>query len=220
MLIFFTTHLWLQTLVRVKQAWLNGLIRQKILIVGQRNNIVIQGAIENETTFKKYFKKSSFADHNAEDYFIVTKDSFEWLLYPEVLVGRRAYDNMIVDFSVHNELVMIDATSTIRAIHQSERITEHSSSVMRNARENSWNFKMAYSQLNHWSITCARYVTEFDGITNRVELFDKKTGSLLDPSESDSFAKEHRHGIEFSKHGGHIHSDLTPSLVVVVPCLQ
>ena len=208
----------LQSLVQVKEAWKAGLIRQKLLIVGQRYNIVIQGAVESETAFQYYFENSKQFFSHAQEYFIVTKDSFEWLLYPEVLVGRSAYDNMLIDMGVRNELVTIDATSTIRAIHQSEKGTEYSSANVKNKIENDWNQKLAKFNTNHWSTNCARYKTEYNKMTNEVNIYDKKINSILDLSGriSGSFVKEHRYWIEFIQSGVPSFSALTPSLVVAV----
>jgi hypothetical protein len=54
----------------------------------------------------------------ALDYFLVTRHSFQWSTHvPPFVIGRVLYDNWLVDYAVHH-MDTIDATRTIRALHQ------------------------------------------------------------------------------------------------------
>lgn len=56
---------------------------------------------------------------NAQDYFIVTKYTFNWHTMPAYVIGRPAYDNCLVHMVVSRpDLYGVDATSTIDAVHQ------------------------------------------------------------------------------------------------------
>ena len=41
----------------------------------------------------------------------------DWSTLPPYVIGRRAYDNALVDWAFHNA-VLVDATETIKAVHQ------------------------------------------------------------------------------------------------------
>ena len=91
-----------------------------ILIVGQRTNVenvtLDEGSDwENITRISK--SRGKLFTGWAEDYFI-TPPSFLWTEVPEVVIGRRAYDNWLVYNSRKVKHNVIDATNTILAVHQ------------------------------------------------------------------------------------------------------
>jgi hypothetical protein len=54
----------------------------------------------------------------AQDYFIVTRDAYQWSTHvPPFVVGRVAYDNWLLDYAIHH-FDSIDVTATVTAIHQ------------------------------------------------------------------------------------------------------
>lgn len=63
-------------------------------------------------------KKGKFFRNDAEDYFIYSRGSRDWNMMPNFVVGRRAYDNWLVDNSYHDsQMDLIDASNTITALH-------------------------------------------------------------------------------------------------------
>ena len=208
----------LDTLLAVRRAWAAGLIRQKLIVFGQRNNIVVNEAISNENIFLEYFKRSVPFKDIAQDYFIVTRDSIEWDLYPEVLIGRRAYDNMLVDISVRNEFDTIDATSSTRLLHQSERNTNHSAFDGRNDFENVWNSRLTAFQGEHQSTTCARYRTELLEFGD-VIIYDKKYNSILESNSTplSFFNTEHNYWLSYGDiESEQIDTETTAVLIIIV----
>ena len=200
----------LNTLSAVRRAWAVGLMRQKLIMFGQRNNVIVNEAVLNEDIFLDYFKLSVQFNDIAQDYFIVTRDSIEWDLYPEVLVGRRAYDNMLVDVSVRNELEAIDATGSIRLLHQSEGNTNHSAFDERNYFENNWNSRLAFFENEHQSTTCARYRTELLEFGDII-IYDKKYKKELETNRRprDYFYKEHSRLLQQISLGDTTTADIT-----------
>lgn len=61
---------------------------------------------------------------NAEDYFIVSRDMFDWDKIPDFVVGGVAFDNWItgrgVQAALKGEAIMVDAVKTITALHQND----------------------------------------------------------------------------------------------------
>ncbi|KAK3599737.1 hypothetical protein CHS0354_037210, partial [Potamilus streckersoni] len=53
----------------------------------------------------------------AEDYFI-TSTSYPWKDIPDIVIGRRAYDNWLVLNARTMMHRVLDATETILAVHQ------------------------------------------------------------------------------------------------------
>ena len=50
--------------------------------------------------------------NDAEDYFIYSRGGEDWSHIPDFVVGRRAYDNWLVDHAYHDPLVdLVDGTS-------------------------------------------------------------------------------------------------------------
>ena len=209
----------LNSLLAIRRAWTAGLVRQKLIVFGQRNNIVVNEAVYNEDIFLEYFKRSVPFKDIAQDYFIVTRDSIEWDQYPEVLVGRRAYDNMLIDISVRNELETIDGTYSIRLLHQSERNTNHSAFDGRNYFENNWNSRLTAFLGEHQSTTCARYRTESLEFGADVVIYDKKYNTVLETNSMplDYFYREHSYWLYYGDiESEHSNAHRPTALIVII----
>lgn len=95
-------------------------IKSRFLVVGQRTNVnwKDRGDFKPEL-FDEYFRAGALFETNAEDYFMVSETSFDWDKIPPFVIGRPGYDNWLVDQAFHApDMVLIDATRTIRAVHQ------------------------------------------------------------------------------------------------------
>lgn len=68
--------------------------------------------------------KGKLFQGNAEDYFIVSRDLFDWDKVPAFIVGGVAFDNWItsrgVRMALSGEAIMVDAVKTITALHQND----------------------------------------------------------------------------------------------------
>ena len=103
-----------------------GLANRRVLIVGRRMNYPLQMSDKiNTTTSDEYEKfadrlqqKSELFSRVAQDYFVVTKETFDWSDMPQYVIGRLAFDNCLLSQAVlDKDIDTIDATQTIRAIH-------------------------------------------------------------------------------------------------------
>ena len=102
------------------------LANRRVLIVGRRMNYPLQMSDKiNTTTSDEYEKfadrlqqKSELFSRVAQDYFVVTKETFDWRGMPQYVIGRLAFDNCLLSQAVlDKDIDTIDATQTIRAIH-------------------------------------------------------------------------------------------------------
>ncbi|KAK3600957.1 hypothetical protein CHS0354_004166 [Potamilus streckersoni] len=90
------------------------------LIIGRRTNVfnitMEEGSSWSEVTTAAK-KRGELFLVDAEDYFI-TSPSYPWNDIPEIVIGRRAYDNWLVLNARKQKHQVIDATDTILAVHQ------------------------------------------------------------------------------------------------------
>ena len=205
-----------QTLKAIKELWMKGFIRQKIMIYGKRFNIDVKEPVEDEFKVLEYFKKAEEFRPDSQDYIILTKETIEFNLFSEVLMGRARCDNAMVDFGVHNEVESFDGSHSIYLVHQNDYIQKYDTELL-NSWENEWNHYVSEELRDHYSTTCARYSTEF-GINNTVNIIDKKSKLVLNilSGEDEDFFKEHQYWIEFNTVNANVTNKTGPDLVVVV----
>ena len=108
----------LRTINRTLGAIRATQLRTKILIIGHRFNTVAREVIRNEEAVEGLMKVAQKSKPFAKDYAIVTRDSFDWSVFPDMMVGRQFFDSYLVDYAFHNEIQLLDATATIRLVHQ------------------------------------------------------------------------------------------------------
>ena len=177
----------IQTVRGVLRAVNQGRIRSKLLIVGQRSDLNYKGVIRNQNNIKQLLKYAILHPPVSKDYFIVTKDSFEWEYFPDFFIGRRWYDSYIVQSAFFNEVELIDATFTIRMIHQTKHVG-YWSSLNAEETQNDWNLLLLGTD-THSSIKCARYTTQTPFA--EVRLYDKQRN--VEYSVSSSSSPLHKH---------------------------
>ncbi|KAK3579568.1 hypothetical protein CHS0354_010454 [Potamilus streckersoni] len=92
-------------------------------IIGKRTNVdnvtMVEGSSWIELA-KVAKKRGKVFTGYAEDYFI-TSSSYPWKDIPEVVIGRRAYDNWLVLNARKQKHHVIDASDTILAVHQTTK---------------------------------------------------------------------------------------------------
>ena len=91
-----------------------------IMIVGRRSNVDMAPHFSTnaQQQLRDVFNaQSELFMEWAQDYFITTRRLVDWPRLPPYVIGRRAYDNALVDWAFHNA-VLVDATETIKAVHQ------------------------------------------------------------------------------------------------------
>ena len=110
----------------VKQMITDGKMSTKVLITGRRlehrlqvRDRIVEDPYKANEQILKFAKLANLGVANAQDYFIVTKYTYNWHTMPAYVIGRPAYDNCLVHMVVsRHDLYGVDATATIDAVHQ------------------------------------------------------------------------------------------------------
>ena len=81
----------------------------------------------------------------------------DWSTLPPYVIGRRAYDNALVDWAFHNA-VLVDATDTIKAVHQT--LADGNSAGHSSVHtDNEYNANLPGGAWDHGSTSAALYRT-------------------------------------------------------------
>lgn len=113
----------LNTLAAVTRTWKQTVAHNKaqgVLLVGRRTNVHYHGQILASDTEVQTLAAShgKLFQADAQDYFFYSRGVQNLSSIPDFVVGRRAYDNWLVDHAFHNaNIVLIDASRTILALH-------------------------------------------------------------------------------------------------------
>ena len=108
-------------------------------------------------------KRATLFQSNAEDYFAVTRKTFNWLKMPKYVIGRPAYDNCLVTQAVKDKNIdTIDGSLSVHAIHQTGSDGNFAGHKQR--RDAKWNFKQCSSgYMSGTTDHCTFYSTWHDG---------------------------------------------------------
>ena len=110
----------LNTADAIVAAATEGSVSARFLVVGRRTNVKWNNDFDIRD-FDAHFSTGTLFRPDAQDYFVVSKQTFDWRNIPAFVVGRPAYDNWLVNAAYHDPAIaLIDATVTVRAIHQTD----------------------------------------------------------------------------------------------------
>lgn len=119
--ILFTERLLETLIIILNTGSLN--LSEPTLIVGQRTNVE-NVTLEEGSTWENIAavakNRGKLFTGWAEDFFVTTR-SYPWNDMPEVVIGRRAYDNWLVYNARKSHFSVIDATKTTLAVHQTDK---------------------------------------------------------------------------------------------------
>eukprot|EP01064_Diplonema_japonicum_P002845 TRINITY_DN1183_c3_g1_i2.p1 TRINITY_DN1183_c3_g1~~TRINITY_DN1183_c3_g1_i2.p1 ORF type:complete len:526 (+),score=87.32 TRINITY_DN1183_c3_g1_i2:103-1680(+) len=99
----------------------------RVMVVGQRVNVVMPETVNFGTTvddldrtLKKLAEKGQTYQTNAEDYFAVSRELYNWEKLPDFIIGGVAFDNWFVGKANRDkgDIITVDATDTVLAVHQ------------------------------------------------------------------------------------------------------
>jgi hypothetical protein len=119
--IVFTMGL-VDTLRQIRLGWAREVAagaRKGVLIVGKRTNTEFHSqALATDDDVVKLAKSGKLFQSDAQDYFLYSRGARDWNIMPDFVVGRRAYDNWLVDNAYHDAgMDLIDASNTVLAVH-------------------------------------------------------------------------------------------------------
>ncbi len=124
----------LNTLDSLDIAMQRGIIKSRVLAVGKRYNYDLKysdalpppTAAQHAEVLEQYeVLHTTMASSavpfrsDAQDYFVVSADAFDWREMPSFVIGRLGYDNCLVNMALLDvEMDLVDITRTTRAVHQ------------------------------------------------------------------------------------------------------
>ncbi|XP_033754626.1 uncharacterized protein LOC117337647 [Pecten maximus] len=160
--------LYSHSLIDTLKALLNSsqIPRDKpIMVVGRRTNVqdvTSAEAVSGKSVYKTANKRGKVFTVWAEDYFI-TSANYPWKDIPEVVIGRRAYDNWLVSNARKQKHVTVDATNTLVALHQTTKAGNQEGFKADNPEYNHNLLRRMYHQLHYGAglTSCADYYTKY-----------------------------------------------------------
>lgn len=107
------------TLDALVDAVAAGKLSRRFLAVGLRRNVRWNASDD----FGELFEQSKVFVDDAQDYFVTSPSLWNWSAIPDLVVGRRAYDNWLVQHAIREPGVdTVDLTATLTTLH----LTVHS----------------------------------------------------------------------------------------------
>ena len=141
-------------------------LQAPVMLVGKRTNVVnvteSEGSsFENLTAVAK--SRGGLFTGFAEDYFITTR-VYPWKDIAEVVIGRRAYDNWLVWYARKQKQVVIDATSTLLAVHQTTVAGNYEGHGHKNGEYNHNLLVRTYKRIKYGAglVDCAERHTKYE----------------------------------------------------------
>ena len=148
-------------------------LQAPILVIGKRTNVDFMRKTES-LTWKNLITaaktRGTLFTGYAEDYFITTR-RFPWKDIAGVVIGRVAYDNWLVWYARKQNHLVVDATNTVLAIHQTTGAGNMEGHAHENGQYNENLLSKVYPRINYdaGSVECAEHYTRFD--TNGMNVF-------------------------------------------------
>ena len=132
--------------------------QSEMLAVGRRRNHDLEGPLR--TTEDVARSKGELFIDIAQDYFILTRGmvtKLEESELPPFVIGRRGYDNALVDWAFHRSS-LIDLTQTVNAVHQTTSDGNYAGHSTLNA-DKEYNVELPGVVYDHGSTTHALFET-------------------------------------------------------------
>ncbi|XP_074653563.1 uncharacterized protein LOC141907724 [Tubulanus polymorphus] len=132
------------------------------LIIGQRRNLVV--TVQKISTIgeveRLFISDSTEFATNTQDYFITTRTGYPWKSLPYLVLGRPGIDNWIVYDANAKSVVVIDASKTVHALHQSSPEGHYNGFAQADADVNRMKFYNLGFNANMGTTDCAELETE------------------------------------------------------------
>ena len=142
-----------------------------IMVVGRRSNHNLQDVLTVNEIEKV---ESELEIEVAQDYFIMTRTLIDWDKIPNFVIGRRAYDNALVDWVYHNS-ILVDATETVLALHQTTADGNRAGHSNANP-DKEFNVELPAVSFDHGSTNHAHFKTVFLERFKRVDVMKLEDG--------------------------------------------
>lgn len=145
-----------------------------VLIVGRRTNVYNVSSTEAsswDSIQKTATIRGKVFGEDAIDYFISSK-SFSWSDVDDVIIGRPAYDNWLVLLARKRGYLIVDATKSILAVHQTDSAgnSEGHTHSHRDYNRNLLRTKYGVIRYAAGYISCAEYSTHVDTSSDTIRI--------------------------------------------------
>ena len=154
-------------------SWSKG--GKEFIGVGRRKNHELTGVLDPHAV--TLVTSELFVDV-AQDYFILSRGIVGKLLesLPPYVIGRRGYDNAIVDWGYH-EGCLVDLTETLTALHQTTSDGNYAGHSDLN-HDKEYNVQLPNAAYDHGSTGHAQYASK-EGANGAVVIVHKETGNVV-----------------------------------------
>ncbi|XP_069113653.1 uncharacterized protein [Argopecten irradians] len=155
-----------------------------MMIIGRRTNVpdvTSAEAVSGDKVQKTAKVRGKIFTVWAEDYFI-TSANYPWKDIPEVVIGRRAYDNWLVSNARKQKHVTIDATDTLVALHQTTKAGNQEGFKADNPEYNHNLLRRMYRHLHYAAglTSCADYYTRYRD-NKRIQILKRTAPKVCSP---------------------------------------
>lgn len=117
----------------------SGELNWRFLGVGTRTNVNWTSEITSQN-FSDAFSQGYLATPQSSDYFMVTRQTFDWARdIPPFVIGRPGYDNWLMHFAQTSpDIELVDLTRAVPAIHMTSQLGnhEHAASIKPDQKHN------------------------------------------------------------------------------------
>lgn len=135
-----------------------------LLITGQRTNVPITKYRKRNATIHTSkaveliaLESGCLFTPEALDYFITSPPGVDWQAVPDIMIGSPGYDNYLMARAIGRGYIVIDATGSILAVHQTDARGNFSG---RRRKDGHPNYKFILDQSWRMGMSvCAGYVT-------------------------------------------------------------
>ncbi|KAK3085398.1 hypothetical protein FSP39_002737 [Pinctada imbricata] len=136
-----------------------------LLMIGQRTNVKSVALEEIQTSYKMHLMaktRGKLFSAWGEDYFITSRN-YPWKTFPDVIIGRLAYDNWMVWNAKRLKFTTIDATKTLLAVHQTTKSGNMEGHHKPDNRYNTNLLRKTYKKLKYVAglTICADYYSQY-----------------------------------------------------------
>lgn len=128
------------------------------LAVGKRSNYDVRGPLS--THMIAHVQSEPFTD-NAQDYFILSRYGLDWKDLPPYVIGRRGYDNALVNWAHHHH-TLVDLSETVLALHQTVEDGNSAGHTDRN-QDKEYNVNLDGVEYDHGLISYASIISRRNG---------------------------------------------------------
>ena len=174
--------------------------------VGRRSNHDLTGVLDSRDVTR--VNSELFVDV-AQDYFILSRGIIGKLFdsLPSYVIGRRAYDNAIVDWAYH-EKCLIDLTETLTALHQTTSDGNYAGHSDKN-HDKEYNVQLPNAMYDHGSTGYAQISSQKSASGGAIVIVHKDTLNVVAEIKESKLPGD----IEFTVRGNPVTSLPSPLLV-------